>query len=46
MFSEETMAIFFATLKLMAQGMLGIFIGMILIMIVVYLLGKITTEKE
>jgi len=46
MFSEETMTIFYATLKLMTQGMLGIFIGMILIMITVYILGKITAEKE
>ncbi|HZW50193.1 MAG TPA: sodium pump decarboxylase gamma subunit [Bacillota bacterium] len=46
MFSEETMTIFFATLKLMAQGMLGIFIGMILIMITVYILGKITAKKK
>ena len=46
MFSEATMTVFFATLKLMGQGMLGIFIGMILIMITVYILGKITAEKK
>ncbi len=46
MFSEETMTVFYATLKLMGQGMLGIFIGMILIMLTVYALGKITADKE
>ncbi|MCE5196206.1 MAG: hypothetical protein LLG09_03650 [Negativicutes bacterium] len=46
MFSEETMTVFYATLQLMGQGMLGIFIGMILIMLTVYVLGKITADKE
>ena len=44
MFSQEIMENFRQSLILMGQGMGGIFIGIILIMLIVLALGKWTSE--
>ncbi len=41
-----TMETFFATLKIMGQGMAGIFTAIILIMIVVFIMGKIASSSS
>ncbi len=40
------MDIFFITLKIMGQGMFGIFTAILLIMLVILILGKLGTKKE
>ena len=42
----STMETFFATLKIMGQGMAGIFTAIILIMIVVFIMGKIAASSS
>lgn len=37
---------FFISLKIMGQGMLGIFTAILLIMLVIYIVGKIGLKKE
>lgn len=45
MFGEQTMIDLTKSLILMGQGMGGIFIGIIVIMLIVIALGKFTAEK-
>ena len=46
LFSAINMADFSSSIKLMGQGMLGIFIVMTAISLIVYLLTKISTKKQ
>lgn len=46
MFGEQTMIDLTKSLILMGQGMGGIFIGIIVIMLIVIALGKFTTESS
>lgn len=40
------MDIFFITLKIMGQGMFGIFTAILLIMLVIMILGKLGTKTD
>lgn len=45
MFSTQAVSNFFISLEIMGLGLAGIFIVILVIMAVVYLLGKISSKK-